>query len=113
MFLIEVHNRLVNYEPLLVRRYEPIDDTKIYNYYDDVSDDKVGELYDELVNISKFYDKVKFDTQPRLKWLLAFLWEAKLLLYNYSSSKAIQEWNTPLMIPMMDESIMQQLNKTK
>ncbi len=77
---------------------------------DDNQDSKL--LLDDLYKIWSRY-KSTSDQQPRLKWLNAFLWETKLLLFTYYCSPVLSLDNAPILIPSIDAPLLQELMRYK
>jgi hypothetical protein len=103
VFLIESHNRLNEYDPTSMRRYESIDAAQHY-LTEDPTNEQVAELLEDLNNVHRLYSSTKINKQPRLKWLSALLWEMKLFLFNQMSSAVlVKDEPSTVMLPTLDE----------
>ncbi len=105
-YLVEAHNQFNDYDPTVTRRYISIEDPEPC-YLNETSDaEKVKDQIDALQSVQRIYKKTTLDKQPRLKWLSAFLWEAKMACFTLSTSSVLesQPKDKPrkLMIPMLD-----------
>ncbi len=111
VFLIELHNRLNEYDPTTMRRYESIDIEQHYLTENSTSK-QAKELLTDLVGIHRLYSSTKINKQPRLKWLCALLWEMKLFVFNQLTSDVLnkEETNT-VMLPTLDIGSLQTILK--
>lgn len=111
VFLIESHNRLNEYDPTTMRRYESIDIQQHYLTENSTSE-PAKELLSDLSQIHRLYSLTKISKQPRLKWLSAFLWEIKLFLFNQITSAVLtKEEPNIVMLPKLDEASLQSFLK--
>jgi len=99
LFLIESHNFLCNYDPIETKGYLKINNA---NFVINLNKDD-AEQFKDLVEHQKLYLKISGVKQPRLKWLLSFLWEIKQSNYILSVSPQLNNENSQINLPVMDD----------
>lgn len=100
-YLVESHNRLLDYDPWKVRRYSPIDAVPDY-FVEDRANSEFTKIVDELKMIQKVHNDAA-QKLPRLRWLTAFTWEIKMTRFNLATSSALASGTTnTLMLPALD-----------
>ncbi|MBK7379314.1 MAG: hypothetical protein IPJ03_09950 [Ignavibacteriales bacterium] len=99
LFLIESHNFLCNYDPIETKGYLNINSS---NFVLNLNDDDTKQ-FKELIEHQKLYLKTTIEKQPRLKWLLSFLWEVKQSNFILSISSQLNKDNAQINLPVLDD----------
>lgn len=102
VYLIESHNALSGYNPITIRRYFPLEGTPIY-LTEEPDSTEAAEMIIGLEKVHKVYHLPSNSKRPRLKWLSAFLWEAKMAQFLLCTSTPLAgQESRHLELPVID-----------
>ncbi len=102
--LVETHNRLNSYDASMVRRLCSLSEQPVLLTESIQSDEDAHK--NRLLQIHGKYSRAP-ESQPRLKWLYAYLWEIRLAEFALATSRALSgDDRDKLAIPQLDESLL-------
>jgi hypothetical protein len=115
IYLVETHNTLNTHNPSTVRRYQTIEDSG-YHYFSEVdtAKDSSKKLAGRMSELRNLHLKIKSDKQPRLKWLSAFTWEVRSVIYTLETSGILSGANSQsILLPAFDQEVITRVTGLK